>query len=191
MTLYILLLIFIPTIWIALEIGLVIRDNASGKGTTTRDQGTRYLNFIATIVGILAAAGLSGLSKFFFPGGRTSTIFFIGVAVMLLGMALRYWAVSILGAAFRTTIETDRDQKVVSSGPYKLIRHPSYTGWLLICCGYGIAVQNWLSLLVAVILPLAAVLHRIHLEEPALAASFGPEYIEYQQHTKKLIPWIW
>jgi protein-S-isoprenylcysteine O-methyltransferase Ste14 len=191
MILYIVLLILIPAIWIAFEIGLVIRDNSRGKGKTTSDKGTRYFNFIAITVGITAAAILNGFSKFFFPGGRTTTVFLIGIAIMLIGMTLRYWAVILLGASFRTTIETDRDQKVISAGPYKLIRHPSYSGWLLICCGYGIALQNWLSLLVAVLLPLAALLYRIHVEEKALVSSLGSEYVEYQKRTKKLFPWVW
>ena len=139
MTLYIVLLILMPTIWIAFEVGLVIRDNSRGRGKTTSDKGTRYFNFSAITVGIIVAAILSGFSNFFFPGGKTITIFFIGIAVMLIGMALRCWAVFTLGASFRTTIETDRDQRVVSNGPYKLIRHPSYGGWLLICGGYGVA----------------------------------------------------
>jgi protein-S-isoprenylcysteine O-methyltransferase Ste14 len=191
MTIYILLLILIPTIWVAFEIGLVIRDNSRGKGKTAIDKGTRYFNFISITVGITAAAILNGFSKFFFPGGRTSTIFFIGIAIMLIGMALRFWSVFTLGRSFRTTIETDKDQKVVRNGPYKFVRHPSYSGWLLMCCGYGIAVQNWLSLLAAVILPLVALLYRIRIEETALLSSFGSEYVEYQRHTKKLIPWVW
>ena len=191
MTIYIVLLILIPTIWVAFEIGLVVRDNSRGKGKTAIDKGTRYFNFIAITVGITAAAILNGFSKFFFPGGRTNTVFFIGIAVMLTGMALRFWSVSTLGKSFRTTIETDKDQKVVSNGPYKLVRHPSYSGWLLMCCGYGIALQNWLSLLAAVILPLVALLYRIRIEEAALVSSFGSEYVEYQKRTKKLIPWVW
>ena len=191
MTPYIILLILIPTIWIAFEVGLVIRDNARGKGKTTSDKGTRYFNFIAITVGITAAAILNGVAKFYFPGGRTTAGFFFGMTIMLIGMALRYWAVATLGASFRTTIETDKDQKVVSAGPYKYIRHPSYCGWLLICFGYGVAVQNWLSLLVAVLLPLAALLYRIHVEETALVFSLGSEYVEYQKRTKRLIPWIW
>ncbi len=59
------------------------------------------------------------------------------------------------------------------------------------CCGYGIAYQNWLSLAIAVGLPLIALLYRIHIEEAALVSGIGPEYQEYQQHTKKLIPGIW
>jgi protein-S-isoprenylcysteine O-methyltransferase Ste14 len=191
MTIYILLLILLPTIWVAFEIGLVMRDNSRGQGKTALDKGTRYFNFIAITVGITVAAILNGSSKFFFPGGRTNTVFLIGIAIMSIGMALRFWSVFTLGKAFRTTIETDKDQRVVSNGPYKLVRHPSYSGWLLMCCGYGIAVQNWLSLLVAVILPLVALLYRIRIEEAALVAAFGSEYLEYQRHTKKLIPWVW
>jgi protein-S-isoprenylcysteine O-methyltransferase Ste14 len=191
MTFYIILLILIPVIWIAFEIGLVIRDNARGKGKTTSDKGTRYFNFIAITVGILAAAVLNGVQKFIFPGGKTPTVFFVGIAIMLSGMALQYWAVITLGTFFRTTIETDQNQKVVSSGPYLLIRHPSYCGWLLVCIGYGIAVQNWLSLLAAFLLPLMALSYRIQVEERVLVSSLGTAYIEYQKKTKRLVPWIW
>jgi protein-S-isoprenylcysteine O-methyltransferase Ste14 len=191
MTLYNWLMIVFPTLWAIIEVGLVINDKSHHKGTTTADKGTRNLNFLGVIAGLGLAAALNGLSAFFFPGGRTPGMFFAGVAVMLVGMVLRYWAIGILGAAFRTTIETDGNQKVIQKGPYKLIRHPAYSGWLLMCLGYGIALQNWLSVLAAFLLPLAALLYRIRMEEPALAAAFGSEYVEYQKHTRRLIPWIW
>ncbi len=191
MTLYLWILIILPAIWTAFEIGLVLKDKTRGMGKTDVDKGTRNLNFIGIALGLSLAAILNGFPDFFFPGGRTPAGFSVGVAIMLAGMALRFWAVSTLGAAFRTTIETDGDQKVIRNGPYKLIRHPSYSGWLLMCLGYGISLQNWLSLLAAVILPLAALLYRIHVEEPVLASVFGNEYLDYQKHTKKLIPWIW
>jgi protein-S-isoprenylcysteine O-methyltransferase Ste14 len=190
MTIYIIILVLIPTIWVAVEIGLVIRDKARGKGKTTGDKGTRSFNFIAIGLGILSAAILSGTQKFIFPGGKTPVVFFVGMAIILVGMSLRYWAVATLGGSFRTTIETDPDQKVVSGGPYQLIRHPSYSGWLLVCLGYGIAVQNWLSLMAAVLLPLVALLYRIQVEEKVLVASLGSAYGEYQKKTKRLIPWI-
>lgn len=191
MTLAVWILIIIPTIWAVFEIGLLIKDKTRGMGKTNIDKGTRNINFVCIVLGLCLAALLNGYSFFFFPGGRNSIIFYIGVAIMLSGMALRYWAVTTLGKAFRTTIEIDRDQKVVRNGPYMLIRHPAYSGWLLMCVGYGLSMQNWLSLAAAVILPLGALLYRIHVEEPALVATFGSEYIEYQKHTKKLIPWIW
>jgi protein-S-isoprenylcysteine O-methyltransferase Ste14 len=191
MALAILVLVLITTLWLGYEIWLVIRDASRGKGKTAIDRGTRYFNFIAIWAGITTAVILSGFPKFFFPGGRTSTAFFIGIAIMLIGMALRFWSVFTLGASFRTTVETHGDQKMISHGPYKLVRHPSYSGLILICCGFGFALQNWLSLLIVVILPLAALLYRIHVEESALISSFGSEYIEYQKRTKKLVPWVW
>ena len=181
----------ISVLWIAFEIWLVFIDRKQGKGNPGIDRGTRYLNFICIALGISGAAILNGVSRFFFPGGRTSAVFWIGLIIMLLGLSLRIWAVSTLGTSFRTTVETHVNQKVVKAGPYKLIRHPSYSGILLMCLGYGIAVQNWLSLVVAVFLPLSALIYRIHIEEVALLASMGSEYGEYQRHTKKIVPWIW
>jgi protein-S-isoprenylcysteine O-methyltransferase Ste14 len=191
MNLQIFLLVLISTLWIGYEIWLVIRDAARGKGKTATDKGTRYINFIAIWAGITIAVILSGFSKFFFPGGRTSLAFLIGIAIMLAGLALRVWSIATLGASFRTTVETHGDQKMIDHGPYRLVRHPSYTGLIIICCGFGIALQNWLSLLIVVILPLSALLYRIHVEEPALIFSFGSDYIEYQKRTKKLVPWLW
>jgi protein-S-isoprenylcysteine O-methyltransferase Ste14 len=191
MDVYIAILIIIPTIWIAFEIWLVYRDRIQGKGNTRFDQGTRYLNFIGLVIGIIGAALLSGYSAFYFPGARSTVYFWIGIVIMPVGLALRIWAVQILGNSFRTTVETHVNQKVVNYGPYRLIRHPSYSGLLLICLGYGIAIQNWLSLACVVIIPLLALLYRIHIEEPALLASMGEEYRTYQKNTKKIIPWIY
>jgi protein-S-isoprenylcysteine O-methyltransferase Ste14 len=191
MTLFRALLATISIIWIAFEIWLVVRDRTQGKGKTGIDRRTRYYNFIAITVGITVAAVLSGNSKFFFPGGRSDIGFWIGLSIMLLGFGLRIWAVVTLGASFRTTVETHTGQRVVRNGPYRLVRHPSYSGLVLICCGYGIALQNWLSLAFAVLPPLAALLHRIRIEEAALVSSIGPDYEEYQSKTKKMVPWVW
>jgi protein-S-isoprenylcysteine O-methyltransferase Ste14 len=191
MTFYNFLLIIIPAIWMAIEVGLVFKEKAQDKGSTTDDRGTRTLNFIGIIAGLSLAALLNGVSAFFFPGGRTPVMFFAGVIIMLAGTGLRYRAIAILGTAFRTTVETDCKQKVIRKGPYRFIRHPAYSGWLLMCLGYGIALQNWLSVLAAFLLPLTALLYRIHVEEPVLASAFGSEYADYRKHTKRLIPWIW
>jgi len=191
MILHIVLLNSLTAIWILFEIWLIVRDRAQGKGKTEKDRGTIYLNFIALALGTTAAGLLSGYAKLFFSSERTNTVFVVGMGVMVLGLSLRVWAIWSLGASFRTTVETHENQKVKKDGPYKLVRHPSYSGLLMITCGYGIAVQNWLSLVVAIGLPLLALLYRIHVEEALLVRSLGEEYREYQKHTKRLIPWIW
>ena len=191
MTLFSALLAATSAIWIAFEIWLLVRDRVQGKGRTEKDRGTRYFNIIAVAVGVTLASVLNGKSRYFFPGGRSDTGFWIGLAIVYAGFGLRAWAVIVLGSSFRTTIETHADQRVQRSGPYKLVRHPSYSGLLLMCAGYGIAVQNLLSLACAVVLPLVAIVYRIRVEEAVLVSSIGADYREYQRVTKKLIPWVW
>jgi protein-S-isoprenylcysteine O-methyltransferase Ste14 len=158
---------------------------------TKNGEREKLYNFIAIAVGLTIAGFLSGKSAFFFPWGRSIAVFWVGFAIMLLSLFLRIWAIATLGSSFRTTVETHQNQKVVRQGPYRVIRHPSYTGLLFTCLGYGIAVQNWLSLIFAVGLPLAALLYRIHIEEAEMVSSLGSDYSEYQKETNKLIPWIW
>jgi protein-S-isoprenylcysteine O-methyltransferase Ste14 len=185
------LVIFATVLWIAFEISLVIRDRLQGKGRTGKDQGTRYINFLAIIIALTSSGMLSGFSKFWFPGGRTVAVFWLGFVILLSGAFLRIWSIVVLGSSFRTTVEVSHKQRVVQRGPYKIVRHPSYSGLLLMCCGYGIAEQSWLSLTIAIGLPLIALLYRIRVEEAVLVSGIGPEYQEYQKHTKKLIPGIW
>jgi len=176
--------------WVAYEIWLVVRERTEGKGRKERDKGSFYLNFIALAVGMTAAGEIGGF-RWLLPWRWTASAYWIGFAVMLLGLSLRVWSILVLGKSFRTTVETHDSQTVVSNGPYRIIRHPSYGGLILMSLGFGLAVQNWVSLIVAVALPLAALLYRIHVEEAVLAAALGSDYREYQQRTKKLVPFLW
>ncbi len=81
--------------------------------------------------------------------------------------------------------------RVVAAGPYRLLRHPSYTGGLVAFLGAGIALDSWLSMLALVLIPLLAVLVRIHVEEAELAAALGPEYTPYASRTRRLVPGLW
>ncbi len=191
MTIFPTLLRLFLAIWITFEIGLVVRDQIQHRGKTQKDRGSRYYLLLSILVGVGAAAVVNRNEKFFFADGSTNGLSWAGLVLMFLGFSLRIWAIQVLGKSFRTTVETHQDQLVCQDGPYRLLRHPSYTGIVLICIGFGVAVQNWLSLLLAVVLPLIALLFRIRVEEKELAASLGSEYVSYQQHTKRLIPWVW
>ena len=114
-----------------------------------------------------------------------------GLIVMWLGLAIRVWAIAALGRAFRTTVEVDPGQAVVSTGPYRWVRHPSYSGLLLIVTGFGLGTGNWLALAICAVLPLPALLWRIHVEEAELTAVLGNRYRAYQADTKRLIPGLW
>jgi protein-S-isoprenylcysteine O-methyltransferase Ste14 len=80
---------------------------------------------------------------------------------------------------------------VIRSGPYRLLRHPSYTGILLALLGIGLALGTWLGLLAVIVLPLIGVLIRIRVEESVLIDALGQEYVSYAAETRRLIPGVW
>ena len=128
-----------PTLacWALLEVGLRVHEAVQGKGGRNRDRGTRVL--IAISLG--AAIGGARVATSVAPSlGIPVAVRVFGVVVMWLGLATRVWAVAVLGGAFRTTVEVDPGQAVVTTGPYRWIRHPSYAGLLLIVAGLGLAL---------------------------------------------------
>ncbi len=72
-----------------------------------------------------------------------------------------------------------------------MLRHPSYTGFLLICAGIGLASANWAALAAMVLLPLAIFLWRIRAEENALLTTLGDKYRVYAAQHKRLVPLVW
>jgi protein-S-isoprenylcysteine O-methyltransferase Ste14 len=174
--------------WALLEVGLRVREAMRGRGGRDRDRGTRVLIAIAFGAAIAAASVATSVA----PSLRIPVaVRVFGVIVMWLGLATRVWAVAALGGAFRTTVEVDPDQAVVTTGPYKWIRHPSYAGLLLIVAGLGLALGNWLSAAACLALPLPALAWRIHVEEAELGRVLGDAYRAYQARTARLIPGGW
>lgn len=107
------------------------------------------------------------------------------------GLAVRWAAVFSLGASFSTNVAIHATQKLRATGLFRWVRHPSYTGMLIIFTAVGLYERNWLSLTVLIIFPTAALLYRIHVEEMALKEAFGNQYVEYQRRTRCLIPLIY
>jgi protein-S-isoprenylcysteine O-methyltransferase Ste14 len=110
---------------------------------------------------------------------------------MWCGFALRFWSFRTLGRYFTFTVMTSADQPVITSGPYRLLRHPSYLGLMLILIGIGAAYSNWLSLAALAVIPTVGVVHRIHVEEGALSATLGSAYTSYASGRKRLLPLVW
>ena len=179
-----------PTLvcWALFEVSLRVREAVQGKGRRDRDRGTRVLIAISLGAAIAAAGAATSLA----PSLRIPAALQVaGVVVMWVGLATRVWAVATLGRAFRTTVEIDPDQAVVRTGPYRWIRHPSYDGLLLILAGLGAALGNWLSVAACLVLPLPALVRRIHVEEAELDRVLGDAYRAYQTKTARLIPGLW
>ncbi len=183
-------------IWLVLELGLIRRDRRREAGSTERDRGTRTLNFVLITAAVALADVLGAVigkhSPLLLPGaGPAGWPIITGLVVIWLGLATRVWAVATLGRAFRTTVEVDSGQALVTHGPYHWVRHPSYTALLLIAAGFGLAFSNWPGLAACVLLPAAAMLRRISVEEKELLRVLGTDYSRYQKCTRRLVPGLW
>jgi protein-S-isoprenylcysteine O-methyltransferase Ste14 len=115
----------------------------------------------------------------------------LGVLVFAAGLLLRAWAVRTLGRYFKFTVVIQPDHRVVDSGPYRRIRHPSYTGLLMVELGLGIMLGTWLSIPACLLPPLIAFSIRLVTEERVLARELGEPYRVYMAHTHRLVPGIW
>jgi protein-S-isoprenylcysteine O-methyltransferase Ste14 len=123
------------------------------------------------------------------PGAAS---FAAGLLILLAGVALRAWSFRAMrGRYFSFTIAAGPGQPVVTSGPYRLLRHPGHAGFLLACAGIGLMTANWVAVAVLTMLPLAMLAWRIHAEERALLAAAGERYSRYAAAHRRMIPLIW
>jgi protein-S-isoprenylcysteine O-methyltransferase Ste14 len=117
--------------------------------------------------------------------------FAVGMVIMIAGVALRGWSFYALGQYFTAVIKVSADQPVVTTGPYRMLRHPSYAGGLLAEVGIAVAAANWVSVAVFALAWLATIAWRIHIEETALLSALGDKYRSYASRRRRLIPLVW
>jgi protein-S-isoprenylcysteine O-methyltransferase Ste14 len=124
-------------------------------------------------------------------GGARWPLFVVGLTLMATGVFVRQWAIFVLGRFFTVDVRVHPDQTIVDRGPYRWVRHPSYTGLVVFFVGVGLALSNWASLVVLAVVPTVGLLVRIHSEEHALLAALGEEYRRYAAPRRRLFPGIW
>lgn len=115
----------------------------------------------------------------------------VGAMLMLLGTAVRIWAIRTLGRFFSVSVELQKKHRLVTQGPYRWVRHPSYTGAVLFLLGVPALLAVPVSLGGCALLLFAAYAYRIQVEERMLGTHFGHEYDAYQSATKRLVPYVW
>ncbi len=115
----------------------------------------------------------------------------LGVILYGSGIGLRYWGIQELGQFFSRNVVVERKVDLVSSGPYRLLRHPLYTGLLLTLVGLPIYLGTWGGMLLSILLLVPALLYRIYIEERMLYASVGETYLEWGKERYRLVPFIY
>jgi protein-S-isoprenylcysteine O-methyltransferase len=168
-------------------LGLVKRSRSNATSKDRHSLAAIWLVYLFTIpLAIVAAYHLPECSipwPQWLPG--------LGFGLFALGLVLRFYSIMHLGRFFTVNVAIATDHRLVSAGPYRFVRHPSYTGAMLAAFGFALSFQNWASLLI-IFIPCCAVMRwRIYVEERALLDALGEEYRSYMRRTKRLIPWIY
>ncbi len=162
----------------------------SGSGTVSCDR--RSLPLLWAVILVSIALGIQVL--FLCPGARFShplICYVLGMLLFVGGIVLRWYSIFYLGRFFTVDVAIAQGQKIIDSGPYRFIRHPSYTGALIAFLGFGLCVGNWLALICLLVPIIAAFLWRIRVEERALSEALGDAYRAYILRTKRLIPFVY
>ena len=115
----------------------------------------------------------------------------VGVALGVVGLVVRYSAFSTLGRFFTRTLREQPGHHLVTSGVYRVIRHPGYLSDILIFAGTSLAMHNLITVVVVVVLFIPAYVYRIRTEEIMLVTIFGQAYTDYQRSSTRLLPHIW
>ena len=176
-------------VWVVGERILTFRDLRSGAWRSRQDAGSNLVVAAGIIAGFLAGIGLASNDTLSLPG----PVVWVGVGLVVAwaGMLLRLWAVLTLGRFFTTTVVVRKEQTVVTSGPYRFVRHPSYLGVLILLFGFGLSMGDLAGAIAMVVLPAMGLLWRIRVEEAALRAVLGDAYLEYSRGRARLFPGIW
>jgi protein-S-isoprenylcysteine O-methyltransferase Ste14 len=140
---------------------------------------------------LIPAAAIAIVVGYARVGALPHWLFYPGLALFVLGLALTVWAYHTLGRFFSLEVQIQNDHNIVDSGPYRVLRHPGYAGVAFGFLGLGIALQSWVSVLVLLLATTAAFAYRVHVEEKFLVDELGDDYVRYMAKTKRIIPYVW
>ncbi len=121
---------------------------------------------------------------------QLSAFYGIGLALTIGGLAFAVWARLYIGSNWSASVQVKTDHHLVTTGPYRFVRHPIYTGMLVGFLGSALAMDRWRGVL-AVALVLGAFIYKLRLEERWMTETFGDAYRDYRQRTRALIPFVY
>lgn len=176
-------------IWISSEIFInrFMRSKAGDK----KNQDKNSLGFIWITIIISMAIAVYISMNYSFPISTFQAVKYIGLGLILTGVILRSIIIISLGKYFTADVTIRQGHQLKKDGFYKFLRHPSYSASLLSFIGFGISLNNWVSLIIVTAAILFAFIRRINVEEKTLTEYFGQEYIAYKKRTYRLVPFIY
>jgi protein-S-isoprenylcysteine O-methyltransferase len=173
------------------EFGLSMRRRAASGNSRLEDKGSLRLLWIVIGLSVFMAYNLYFAVPAASFADEAPAAWWVGIAVYLIGLCLRWYSIIYLGRFFTVNVAIAADHQLVDGGPYRHVRHPSYTGALMAFLGLGLALENWASLAMLLIPIFLAFARRMRVEEAALLQGLGAPYRLYMERTKRLIPGVY
>ena len=180
-------------VWVVSEL-IKIRKGRRIKGDV-RDAGTFSVIWWLVAAAVVLGNAINAWIRLHLP--PSSPVFLplwasaAGLFALAGGILFRWYAISYLGRYFTVRVTIQEQQTLIQTGPYRWLRHPSYTGALAALAGVGLTSGSWPVFFVLTCLPLVGLLRRIRVEETVLSAHFGSAYESYRSRTWRLIPWVY
>ena len=169
------------------ELALALTKRAKGR-SESKDRRSIWFLWGAIFGGLFSANFVAHA----LPSCRLpAALYGYGFGLFCCGLIFRWYSILYLGRLFTVDVAIHSDHRVVDSGPYRLVRHPSYLGALLAFFGLGVCWLNGISVVVVLLPITAAFAFRIRVEEAALLSSLGEAYKAYMVRTKRIVPFVY
>ena len=175
--------------WTVFEAVMRVLQRLRATGPDTRDP-SYFVLLPALLAAVVAAEVLGRRGRLLWPGGLVWPVV-AGLTLVAAGIGLRAWSIVTLGRFFQYQIKVQPGHQVVTSGPYRYVRHPSYTGIAMVLAGIALASGDVWSLLAVAVLGGAGLAVRIRAEERQLTQALGGEYERFAAGRKRLVPGVW
>ena len=176
-------------VWAVFELVMRVRQRFLSRGPAAVDRSAFIL--LPCMAGSVVLAEVLGhRGGLPWPGGPVWP-FAAGMVLIVAGLGLRAWSIITLGRFFQYFIKVQPGHRVVTGGPYRFVRHPSYTGIALVLAGIALACDDVWGLLAVAVLGGLGLAVRIRAEERQLTDSLGEEYERFAADHKRLVPGVW
>ncbi|HVP37579.1 MAG TPA: isoprenylcysteine carboxylmethyltransferase family protein [Candidatus Saccharimonadales bacterium] len=174
--------------WISLDTLIVLsrRRRDARRADRLSGLGISLLNWTAIVAAVSIAQRGIGV-----PRWGAELLQLEGLALFAAGVALRAAAIVQLGPFHMPTVAIRPDHRLVDTGLYRRIRHPSYLGAIAGFLGFALGLGSWASVVPVLGLSVPAYLYRIQVEERALLEALGQPYADYCRRTHRLIPGVY
>jgi protein-S-isoprenylcysteine O-methyltransferase len=186
-----------PLFWIVVmwafspEFGIVRRAQKAAAHADSPDAGSVGVIVYGGGIAMAIAFLLAWVPSLRVPTALNPAVFVIGLATIVAGSLLRRYCFRLLGASFTGDVRARPDQSIITTGPYALVRHPSYSAGMLMNTGMGLALGSWASAALLAVASLAIYSYRITVEERTLVTVLGEPYRQFMRTRRRLIPFIY